>query len=90
VHTPVTNTLNRILSKPRRPHLAWNLVWALSLFLFLLASPISVWAYVDPGLGTTTITSVLGALSGLVVLFFGAIWYPLRQLVKRVRAFFKE
>jgi hypothetical protein len=60
------------------------------MFLFLLAFPISLRAYVDPGLGTTTITTVLGALSGLVVLFLGAILYPLKQLVRRIRVFFKE
>ena len=60
----------------------------LFVIIFLSAVPISAEAYVGPGLGPGVVTSILGLLGALGTLFLGAIWYPLKKLLKEIRLFF--
>jgi hypothetical protein len=52
------------------------------------ASAFSVWAtpafaYLGPGVGLSAIGAFLALIVGVVVAFFGFIWYPLRRLLRR-------
>lgn len=58
---------------------------------FLAALPLAVfapaaWAYVGPGLGAGAMAAVLGVLFGVLMLVIGVVWYPLKRLLRRLRA----
>ncbi len=42
-------------------------------------------AYIGPGMGAGAIITVLGIVSGLLMLLFGIVWYPVKRLVRRLR-----
>lgn len=58
--------------------------------LLVLCTARNAEAYVGPGLGAGVIASVLGMLGGLLMLLFGAIWYPLKKLLSVLAGFFKR
>jgi hypothetical protein len=60
----------------------------LSIIVVLLVSATPAWAYVDPAVGTGLVASALGMMAGLFMLFFGAIWYPIKRLFKFLRNLF--
>lgn len=53
--------------------------------LGLLFAPAVSWAYVGPGLGAGAFAAVVGILGGLLLLVWGAIWYPLKRFWKYLR-----
>lgn len=55
-----------------------------ALSLALLAPAAS--AYVGPGLGAGAMAAVLGVLFGVLMLVVGVVWYPLKRLLRRLRA----
>ena len=59
-----------------------------ALIVLLLVSAKSAYAYVGPGLGVGVVASILGLISGLLMLLFGAVWYPLKKLYGKMRAIF--
>jgi hypothetical protein len=58
-------------------------------YLFTIAvlaySPLAL-AYIGPGLGAGAIATVLGIVSGLLMLVVGIVWYPVKRLVRRLRS----
>tara|TARA_B100000686_G_C16791928_1_gene979323 strand:+ start:1436 stop:1705 length:270 start_codon:yes stop_codon:yes gene_type:complete len=56
-------------------------------FWFLLLFPFASDAYIGPGLGAGTIGVVIGILASIVLGFFAIIWYPIRRLIKKKKAF---
>ncbi len=57
---------------------------AIAVFLMALSPPAS--AYVGPGLGAGAVAAVLGAVGGLLMLVVGVVWYPLKKVIRRLRA----
>jgi hypothetical protein len=43
-------------------------------------------AYVGPGVGAGTIAVVLGILSSIFLAFVGIIWYPIKRLIRGIKA----
>lgn len=60
--------------------------FAASLFLAFCLHAAPAAAYIGPGLGTGTIAAVLGILAGILMLVVGALWYPLKRLVRKMRS----
>ena len=59
------------------------------LFVFWLAVallPVTAQAYVGPGVGAGTIAVVLGILTSIFLAFVGIIWYPIKRLIKGLKA----
>ena len=54
----------------------------LSLLLYTSAAS----AYIGPGLGTGAMAAILGIFAGLMMLVVGVIWYPLKKLIRHLRA----
>lgn len=54
--------------------------------LGILIYPSASFAYIGPGLGVGAVAAVLGVLFGLLMLLVGVVWYPLKRLIKWVRA----
>jgi hypothetical protein len=55
------------------------------------AGVFSMWAppafaYIGPGAGLSAIGAFLALLVGVIVAFFGFIWYPLRRLLRKRKA----
>jgi hypothetical protein len=46
----------------------------------LVVYPVSVLAYVGPGVGLTAIGTGLAVIAGLLLSLIGFIWYPLKRL----------
>lgn len=42
-------------------------------------------AYVGPGLGVGAVASVLGVVSGLMMLVVGVVWYPLKKIFRYLK-----
>ncbi len=57
-----------------------SLFW---LGVLLLAHSELAMAYVGPGLGAGTVAAVLGVVVGLLMLVVGAIWYPIKRLIRK-------
>jgi hypothetical protein len=55
-------------------------VWVCLLLALLTGQ---AFAYVGPGLGAGALASVLGIFASIVMLTFGAIWYPIKKIIKR-------
>ena len=53
--------------------------------LFIMLAPLSAQAYIGPGMGAGAVATVLGILSGILMLIVGVVWYPLKRLYKRLR-----
>ena len=70
-YTPMTQTFRRALQ------------------LALLCSPLFVasaaHAYIGPGMASGAIATVLGVLAGILMLVVGAVWYPIKRLVQRLK-----
>jgi hypothetical protein len=52
---------------------------------------VSMWAtpafaYLGPGVGLSAIGAFLALIVGVIVAFFGFIWYPLRRLLRKGKA----
>jgi len=52
--------------------------------LLMLFCPLTVHAYIGPGMGLGVIGIVLGILGAIVLAFFAILWYPLKRLWKRL------
>jgi hypothetical protein len=55
------------------------------------AGVLSMWAtpafaYLGPGVGLSAIGAFLALIVGVIVAFFGFIWYPLRRLLRKGKA----
>jgi len=42
-------------------------------------------AYVGPGAGLGVIGAIIGSILGLLALVVGAVWYPLKKLIAKIR-----
>jgi hypothetical protein len=51
----------------------------------LVYSPLAL-AYIGPGLGAGALATVLGIVTGLLMLVVGIVWYPIKHLVRRLRS----
>ena len=49
--------------------------------LFIWVTP--AFAYVGPGAGLTAIGAFLALIVGVIVAFFGFIWYPVKRLLRK-------
>ena len=61
------------------------------LMKFLLAFAVTgysslAFAYIGPGLGAGAIATVLGILTGLLMLIVGVVWYPIKRLIRHLRS----
>ena len=56
------------------------------LFMLLLLFPIPAHAYIGPGAGLGAIGSAIALLGALILLIVGFIWYPLKRLLRRLKA----
>ncbi len=52
---------------------------------WLLLFPLSVHAYIGPGMGVGVIGVVLGILVAIFLAFFAILWYPVKRLFVRRR-----
>ena len=43
-------------------------------------------AYTGPGLGLGAIGSALGVLAALLLMLVSIVWYPMKRLLRRIRA----
>ncbi len=43
-------------------------------------------AYLGPGVGLTAIGAFLALIVGVIVAFFGFIWYPVKRLLRKGKA----
>jgi len=59
---------------------------AIAVAALLAAYPSAAFAYVGPGLGAGALAAILGVAGGLLMLVVGVVWYPLKRLIKRIRA----
>ena len=51
----------------------------------LVLQPDLAHAYVGPGLGVGAVAAVLGSVFGILMLFVGVVWYPLKRFVSQFR-----
>ena len=51
--------------------------------LLMLFCPLTVHAYIGPGMGLGAIGIVLGILGAIVLAFFAILWYPFKRLWNR-------
>jgi len=42
-------------------------------------------SYIGPGIGAGAIAAALGLLAGIVLLFAGFVWYPIKRLINWIR-----
>lgn len=56
------------------------------LLAFILLYPLTVHAYVGPGLGLGAFGAVLGVLFSVILAIFGIFWYPIKRFVKKFRS----
>ena len=59
-------------------------VWVTAGALSLWATP--AFAYFGPGVGLSAIGVFLALVIGVVVAFFGFIWYPVKRLLRQRKA----
>ena len=52
--------------------------------LLMLFCPLTVHAYIGPGMGLGVIGIVLGILGAIVLAFFAILWYPFKRLWNRL------
>ena len=52
--------------------------------LLMLFCPLTVHAYIGPGMGLGVIGIVLGILGALVLAFLAILWYPFKRLWNRL------
>ena len=45
-----------------------------------------VLAYTGPGLGAGIVATVLGVIASFFIAIFATIWYPVKRLIRRIRA----
>jgi hypothetical protein len=57
--------------------------------LFLVISTTAANAYVGPGSGLSAIGSILGVFTALFLALVGFVWYPIKRLLKHMKAFAK-
>lgn len=55
-------------------------------FIALLFYSSSAFAYVGPGLGVGVVASVLGIFVALIMLLIAVIWYPIKKIIRKIRA----
>ena len=55
----------------------------MSLVAALVLMPISASAYVGPGAGLGAIAVTIALILGVVLLFIGFLWYPLRRVLRK-------
>ena len=60
--------------------------FAAGLLAVLCIFPGSAFAYIGPGLGSGALAAVLGILAGLMMLFVGVVWYPIKRFVRHLRS----
>ncbi|HEX8420891.1 MAG TPA: hypothetical protein VF638_12865 [Sphingomonas sp.] len=53
--------------------------------LVLLGYSSAAHAYLGPGLGLGAIMTALGVVGAVLLSLMGAIWYPIKRLVRRLR-----
>ena len=56
-----------------------------ALVLGMLTASAAAHAYIGPGMATGAIATVLGVLAGIAMLVVGAVWYPIKRLIQRIR-----
>jgi hypothetical protein len=56
-----------------------------SLLTFVLF-PLTVEAYIGPGLGVGTLGVIFGVLVSIILTFVAIIWYPLKRFFKKKQA----
>jgi hypothetical protein len=54
--------------------------------ILVLTLPSEASAYVGPGLGAGALAAVFGVLGGLLMLVVGVMWYPIKRVIRRLRA----
>jgi hypothetical protein len=54
-------------------------------FITFVLFSTNAYGYVGPGMGVGVIASVLGIIIGFFILLIGAIWYPFKKLIKKIR-----
>ena len=55
-------------------------------FIALFFYSSNAFAYVGPGLGVGVVASVLGIFVALVMLLIAVIWYPIKKIIRKIRA----
>ncbi len=57
----------------------------LSLIFLLLFLSTNAHAYIGPGLGVGALATIFGLFLGLIMLFVGIVWYPIKKLIKKFK-----
>ena len=63
-----------------------NTVSHLGLFSVMLLMPEDAFAYIGPGVGAGAVVLTIGILLGVLLLFVGLVWYPLKRVLKGKKA----
>ncbi|GGX34480.1 hypothetical protein [Undibacterium squillarum] len=58
---------------------------AFMLLITIVLFSTNAYGYVGPGMGVGAIASVLGIIVGFFILLIGAVWYPFKKLIKKLR-----
>ena len=56
-----------------------------NLFFFYIFTPVTVLAYIGPGLGLGAIGIVLGIIASVLLALFAIFWYPIKRYIKKLR-----
>jgi uncharacterized iron-regulated membrane protein len=63
-----------------------NMMHKLALFaVFASVATAPAQAYIGPGGGLSAIGALLALLAGLLIAFFGFVWYPIRRMRRKRR-----
>ena len=52
------------------------------IFVIILSSAETAYAYVGPGIGAGTVGVILGVIASILLALFAVIWYPIKRLFK--------
>lgn len=52
------------------------------IFVIILSSAETTYAYVGPGIGAGTVGVILGLIASILLALFAVIWYPIKRLFK--------
>lgn len=55
-------------------------------FYLLLATTGPAQAYIGPGLGAGTVAVILGVIASVFLALFAILWYPIKRLIKKLKA----
>ncbi len=53
---------------------------------FVVAVPEPALAYIGPGISAGTVAVIIGLICSVLLALFAVVWYPLKRLLRQMRA----